>query len=94
MYGKGIGLALPRLVLLAAIVVVGVMAVACAGSSDSANTTSAGLAHTCGVRADGNVKCSGYDEFGQPRSPGGEFQSVSAGWFHTCGVRADGNVKC
>ena len=63
-------------------------------------SVSAGLYHTCGVRADGTVACWGSNEdgqgnvVGQATPPEGEFSSVSAGVFHTFGVRADGTVAC
>ena len=49
---------------------------------------------TCGVVADGSVKCWGEDEYGQATPPEGQFASVSAWKQHSCGVRAHGSVAC
>lgn len=55
---------------------------------------SAGVAHTCGVRQDGDIDCWGSDGLGQSSPPDGPFLAVSAGGFHTCGVKSDGTVAC
>ena len=74
--------------------IAGVSAVACFGESSPAVTVSAGLVHTCGIRADGSVECWGSGRSGQAQALGGEFRAVSAGLFHTCGVRTDGRIDC
>ena len=58
------------------------------------SSISAGVYHTCGVRADGSILCWGENHFGQADAPGGAFSSVSGGLDHTCGVRIDGTVVC
>lgn len=70
MLRNNFGLALPRLLLLAAMVAVGIMAVACGGTSPSENAISAGFEHTCGVRSDGSVDCWGANAAGQSLPPG------------------------
>ena len=55
---------------------------------------SAGYAHTCGVRENGEVVCWGYDNHGVATPPAGKFASVSAGSRHTCGVRENGEAVC
>ena len=55
---------------------------------------SAGVDHTCGVRADGTLACWGRNDYGEATPPSGAFQEVSAGYAHTCGVRADGTLVC
>ena len=55
---------------------------------------SAGSAHSCGVRTNGEVTCWGNNEFGQVDAPAGEFISVSADGAHSCGLRVDGTVAC
>ncbi|NLF11917.1 MAG: hypothetical protein GX597_09015 [Anaerolineaceae bacterium] len=60
-------------------------------------TLSAGIYHTCGLRADGSVACWGNNVNGQaPASVGepGDYVQVSAGGYHTCGLRGDGSVGC
>ena len=69
---------------------------------------SAGRAHTCAVRATGQILCWG-DNFGwqlgdgtrQPRlrptavnALGGKAKQVSAGSYHTCALLDQGNVQC
>ena len=71
MYGKGIRLTLPRLMLLAAIVAAG-LSVAC--GDGEFQSVSSGELHTCGLRVDGSVDCWGDDEYGQSSPPGGIFR--------------------
>src|SRR5262249_31107259 len=65
---------------------------------------SAGLAHTCGLRADGSVSCWGA---GKPKGTGlnvdsgqaappseGRYKFISAGTLHTCGVNAAHKTEC
>ena len=94
MYGASIGLVLPRLLLLAAMVAVGIMAMACGGTSPLENAIRAGFEYTCGVRSDGSVDCWGANGSRQSSPPGAKFQSVSSGFTHTCGIRTSGNVDC
>lgn len=54
----------------------------------------AGWFHTCGIRADGRVRCWGRNREGQADPPEGTFEAVDAGKFHTCGVRPDGSMEC
>ena len=63
---------------------------------------SAGLFHTCGLRADGTIICwgaQGEDErlievTGLLDSPSGNFSQIDAGDLHSCAIRQDGMVKC
>lgn len=55
---------------------------------------SAGLGHTCGVKADRTVACWGWNGYGQASPPAGKFKSVGAGDYHTCGIKTDGTVTC
>ena len=60
-------------------------------------TISAGMYHTCGLKADGSVACWGLNDSGQATPPAhdpGDYLQVSAGRWHTCGLRADGSVAC
>jgi alpha-tubulin suppressor-like RCC1 family protein len=57
-------------------------------------SVSAGRSHTCGVRSDGLVDCSGHPRYGETSPPPRSFESVSAGGGHTCGVRSEGLVDC
>lgn len=55
---------------------------------------SAGLAHTCALRADGSVACWGYNPDGRTNAPAGTFTQVSAGDEHSCATRSDGVAVC
>lgn len=55
---------------------------------------SAGLAHTCALRADGTVACWGYNPDGRTNAPAGTFTQVSAGDEHSCATRSDGVAVC
>ena len=68
--------------------------IAHAGSTERFTAISAGVHHTCGVKADGTVACWGRDNDGQATPPSGRFQSVSAGEDYTCGVKQDGELDC
>jgi Regulator of chromosome condensation (RCC1) repeat len=48
---------------------------------------SAGDAHTCAVKANGEIDCWGDNTFGQANPPAGRFSAVSAGGRHTCAVK-------
>jgi hypothetical protein len=65
----------------------------------------AGMVHTCGLRADGSVKCWGAGvtsgteasalKYGQAQPPDEEFSWISAGYVHNCGIRkSDGTAVC
>src|SRR5216684_121029 len=67
----------------------------------------AGFDYTCGVNADGTVRCWGLNQFGQlgdgttttrltPVQVSGltNVLSVAAGNLHTCALLADGTVRC
>ena len=64
-----------------------------AGASDFA-AVSAGLEHSCGLRASGAVTCWGSEEFGQADAPEGTFRAVAAGGLHSCGLRTGGSIVC
>jgi len=55
---------------------------------------SAGLQHTCGIRADNSlVECWGRDNNGQRTvSPNVPYTQISAGGYHTCGIRANNSL--
>ena len=56
---------------------------------------SSGVAHICGLRADGAAVCRGSDHYGQSSPPRGErFKFISSGGVHTCGLRDDGDAVC
>ena len=61
----------------------------------SGETLSSGVAHTCGLRADGTAVCWGWNDHGQATAPAGEtFTAISSGRRHTCGLRIDGTAIC
>ena len=53
-----------------------------------------GSGHTCGVDADGGLRCWGNNHYGQATPPAGSFVQVSAGFYHSCAVEAGGAVAC
>src|SRR5580765_5197171 len=55
---------------------------------------SAGGAHTCAVKANGDVDCWGLNDDGQAADQTGPYVQVSAGFLHTCAVKANGDVDC
>ena len=72
-------------------------------------TLTAGFYHTCGVTADGDAYCWGWNAYGQlgvgpsgsyryasPRlvTGGKTWRALSAGWLHTCGVTVSDEVYC
>ena len=54
---------------------------------------SAGGAHTCAIRASGEITCWG-EIVGQIGAPPGSYTAVSAGAIHTCGLRDTGAIEC
>ncbi len=68
----------------------------------------AGGRHTCALLEDSNVRCWGYNAFGQlgndsttnSSTPvtvtnlGGRATAITAGWGHTCALLEDGSVRC
>ena len=63
------------------------------GGGDFAEVT-VGVAHACGLRAEGTVVCWGLNDDGQAEAPAGTFSAVSAGAWHTCGLRTDATLVC
>ena len=55
---------------------------------------SAGAAHTCALRTDGEIECWGRDLDGESSPPEGPFQQVVAGNHATCALRQGGEVEC
>jgi hypothetical protein len=55
---------------------------------------SAGMEHTCGVRADSSVACWGYSPYywGQTAPTGQLFTAIEAGSEHTIALRLDGTI--
>lgn len=54
----------------------------------------AGDYHSCGLRADGRVRCWGLDNFGQSSPPSRKFAKLAAGADSTCGIVEDGGIEC
>ena len=68
-------------------------------SAGSFTAVSAGDAHTCAIRTNGEIACWGISEgewhYGQTAAPAGSFITVSAGSTHTCAIRAgSGAIEC
>jgi hypothetical protein len=65
---------------------------------------SPGWFHTCAIRTDGTLFCTGIGEdpdsdfhnldFDQAVPPDGRFAQVSSGGYHTCALRLDGTAEC
>jgi hypothetical protein len=55
---------------------------------------SAGRAHTCAVKANGDIDCWGFNGQGRAADQTGPYVQVSAGRAHTCAVKANGDVDC
>ena len=60
------------------------------------DAVAAGAGHTCALRADGTLACSGGNGHGQCNVPAdiGPIDAVAAGNWHTCALRADGTLVC
>lgn len=54
----------------------------------------AGATHTCGILAEGTIKCWGNNDEGQLDAPSGQFETLSVGHAHSCALDADGAVSC
>ena len=55
---------------------------------------SAGVLHSCAIRADDTITCWGWNGEGQTDAPAGAFKTVSAGVLHSCAIRADDTITC
>ena len=55
---------------------------------------SAGLHHSCGMRANGTVACWGVYGLSQSPIAEGAFVQVTAGNVHSCALRTDGSAFC
>lgn len=53
-----------------------------------------GVAHRCGIHADGTLTCWGTNESGQSVPAAGTFRSVAAGGDFTCGIRPAHTLEC
>lgn len=68
---------------------------AAATDGSPSEALSAGGAHTCAIRAQGDLDCWGDDSREQlDDTPEGQFLSVSSGGAHTCAIRVDGSIAC
>ena len=57
----------------------------------------AGIAHQCGLKADGSIECWGDNTDNQlANAPASTetFRAFSVGWNHACAIRDDGTLKC
>jgi len=59
-------------------------------------SVSSGLAHSCAITLDGEMRCWGSNLFGQLDAPtiNGSFVSLSAGANHTCAIDTDTQAHC
>ncbi|HSD17582.1 MAG TPA: putative Ig domain-containing protein [Thermomonas sp.] len=56
---------------------------------------SSGVYHSCGLQADGGVRCWGDNTYGQAGyHADGPYLAVSSGGYHSCGLKSDGSVRC
>jgi hypothetical protein len=54
-----------------------------------------GHSHSCGIRLDGTVACSGSNDFGQSTPPPGTFHALSLSPYSSCGIRqTDATLEC
>ena len=53
-----------------------------------------GLRHSCAIKTNGSVFCSGnhYSQRSQP--PPTKFVQISSGWYHTCGITKTSDIEC
>ncbi|MDD2907401.1 MAG: SdrD B-like domain-containing protein [Candidatus Gracilibacteria bacterium] len=59
------------------------------------NISYAGFNHECGITTDNELKCWGYNYYGQTNVPTGyTWKNVSAKFFHTCGITSNDELKC
>ncbi len=66
-----------------------------AAAAGSYKSVSAGVHHTCAVKADDSIACWGCNEFGQASATlAGSYKSLSAGSYHTCALKADDSIAC
>ncbi len=61
---------------------------------DDVLAMSAGVAHTCVLRAEGVVTCWGDDSLGQATVPDERFIQVEAGHDFTCAITTGGELRC
>jgi len=54
----------------------------------------AGATHTCGILAEGTIRCWGNNDEGQLDAPSGQFASLSVGHAHSCALDTEGAVSC
>ena len=55
----------------------------------------AGRRHSCGLLADGTIKCWGNYSYGQAPGVSAErYTAVTAGDSHTCALKSDGSIRC
>ena len=50
--------------------------------------------HTCGLRADGTIRCWGANSWGQADAPTGTYTGITAGHRHNCGLHTDRTIRC
>ena len=53
-----------------------------------------GLHHTCAIRVDGSVFCSGVHYSRRSSPPSTKFAQISGGWHHACGITEKSDIEC